>query len=240
MKSTVRNVIVLAVVFLAGLATMRLWDAHRNATDETLPSAQRTASIELVDMEDSSLPQGVTYAEKEAPIKKPQGRSHLSSIDVPELEAIISKAGAVYYPAKQSSEPAQLPPSIELDSQTQVALGPEGPLPISPADSETKIAMIDAPVQALVIKTLGEYRQFKRRARGSYPTVDFTKHHVLVLESASNLPDKAFEIDSTREEDGKLQVYYRVNVFGLDKKTNTHNVVVISKKELPLTLKQVL
>ena len=71
-------------------------------------------------------------------------------------------------------------------------------------------------------------------------TEDFSKNNVLVLESGSNLPDKAFEIVSVNEDKGKMLVQYRINVFGLDKKTNTHNVVVVSKKNIPLELKQVL
>ena len=57
---------------------------------------------------------------------------------------------------------------------------------------------------------------------------------------ASNLPDKAFEIVSINEENGKRLVTYRINVFGLDKKVNTHSAKTVDKKDLPLELKQVL
>ena len=40
--------------------------------------------------------------------------------------------------------------------------------------------------------------------------------------------------------DGKILVTYRVNVFGLDKKINTHSAVRIAKRDLPIELKQVL
>ena len=61
-----------------------------------------------------------------------------------------------------------------------------------------------------------------------------------MLESASNLPDKVFEIQNVKEENGQWVVKYRVSVFGLDKKTNTHSATVIKKKNLPIVLKQVL
>ena len=92
----------------------------------------------------------------------------------------------------------------------------------------------------MVIRTLEEYKQFKRRARGDYPQVDFNKQQVVVLESVSNLPDKVFEIVSAKEENGKLLVQYRVNVFGLDKKINTHSAVAVPKSQLPVEIKQVL
>ena len=77
-------------------------------------------------------------------------------------------------------------------------------------------------------------------ARGKYPTADFSKDYVVVLESNSNLPDKVFEIQDVQEENGKMVIIYRVNIFGLDQKTNTHSAVRIEKRDLPIELKQVL
>ena len=53
-------------------------------------------------------------------------------------------------------------------------------------------------------------------------------------------PDKVFEIQDVVEQNGKMVVLYRVNIFGMDKKTNTHSVVRVAKRNLPVELKQVL
>jgi hypothetical protein len=42
------------------------------------------------------------------------------------------------------------------------------------------------------------------------------------------------------ETTAKMQVINRVNIFGLDQKTNTHSAVRIDKRDLPVELKQVL
>ena len=100
--------------------------------------------------------------------------------------------------------------------------------------------MIEVPVKARVISTIEQYKEFKRAARGSYPTTDFETEQVVVLESQSNFPDKVFEVAGVQESADKVVVFYRVNVFGLDQKTNTHSVVKIPKTALPVELKQVL
>lgn len=103
-----------------------------------------------------------------------------------------------------------------------------------------QIVMISAPVKWLLIRNLDEYKEFKRRARGGYPTVDFTKQMLVVLESDSNFPDNVFEIVSAEKQDGALVVSYRVNILGLDKKINSHTVLPVQKTQLPIALKQVL
>ena len=100
--------------------------------------------------------------------------------------------------------------------------------------------MIEAPVRWLVIRNLDEYKAFKKRARGGYPTLDFNKQMLIVLESDSNFPDNIFEIVSAEKQDGALVVSYRVNILGLDKKINSHSVLPVDKTQLPIQLKQVL
>ena len=112
--------------------------------------------------------------------------------------------------------------------------------PAQRAADGTSITLIDAPVQIKRIKTLEGYKAFKRTALGSYPTADFAKEEVVVLESQSNLPDKVFEIVSIEPDGNDLKLRYRVNVFGLDKKTNTHSAQKISKTTKNIVLEQVL
>lgn len=107
-------------------------------------------------------------------------------------------------------------------------------------DGQSKATLIAAPVTYFLIKNAQEYKAFKTRARGSYPEVNFGKQMLVVLESDSNLPDKVFEIDSAEVQDGKLLVTYRVNVFGLDDKINTHTALAVNKTDAPVELRQVL
>ena len=236
-KETVFFGLFFVLVFLAGLVTMRLWDTYR-ARKPAKPIALNVppGAIAVTNMEAGVVPQGlVELDEPENQVKELTVPSQLSKIDLLEIKTVISRSGHV----------VEVP---ENESRALPAMPQHGPQTVYPAGEpaatalpqDTKISMIAAPVEAVLITSLDEYRQFKRRARGSYPTVDFNKNNVLTLESASNLPDKACEIVSVQEEDGKMVVRYRINVFGLNKKTNTHNVVVILKRNLPLVLKQVL
>ena len=236
-KDTLRLVIFFVLVFLAGLATMRIWDTYRAKKNvDPMPAKMNTRSLTIVNMEEGVVPDGlVELDEPENQIKELTVPSQLSKIDIPEIKTVISRSGRSMEVPENGER--VLPSMPQHGPQTTV---PAAEPTVAPMPQDTKISMISAPVEPTLIKSLEEYRQFKRRARGSYPVVDFKKQDVLVLESASNLPDKAFEIISAREENGKMVVEYRINVFGLDKKTNTHNVVVVLKRNLPLELKQVL
>ena len=134
---------------------------------------------------------------------------------------------------------AQKPAGVVLsDGQNTVVVNAQRPA--QRAADGTSITMIEAPVQVKRIQTLDQYKEFKRVARGSYPTADFAKEEVLVLESASNLPDKVFEIVEIVPEGENLKVRYRVNVFGLDQKTNTHSAQKMARTKANIVLEQVL
>jgi len=127
---------------------------------------------------------------------------------------------------------------VLTDDQETIVLNSRQPA--QRAADGSNMTLIEAPVGVKRIKTLDAYKAFKTQARGSYPTADFAKEEVIVLESTSNLPDKVFEIVEIVPEGGNLKVRYRVNVLGLDKKINTHSAQKISKSSLPIILEQVL
>ncbi len=131
------------------------------------------------------------------------------------------------------------PVDIRLSGEEVVAIGPQESASANEQE-DSNISLIAAPVKTFLIKNTDEYKLFKTRARGGYPEVDFNKQMLVVLESDSNLPDNIFEIVSAEVKDGQLVIAYRVNVFGLDKKTNTHTAIAVEKTELPIELKQVL
>lgn len=223
------------VIFLAGMAAMRVWDVYQAARAENAQvPVHGTDSLLALNMEDATVPEGVLVLEEPDYVESTVP-SQLSKINVPGMEKIISRSGNVLEAEEDSDAEDTV---IDLTDAQSVRLPLAAAKPVE--EPKSNISMINAPVTAKVIKTADEYKAFKRVARGSYPSADFTKQNVLVLESASNLPDKVFEIQDVAEEDGKMVATYRVSVFGLDKKTNTHSAVLIQKNDLPVELKQVL
>lgn len=237
MKKNIWMFVIFIVVFLAGVATMRVWDIYRFAKEKnnTVP-LRPTDSLLMLDLKGASVPEGVTeledpdYVELSVP-------SQLSKISVPGMEKVISRSGQVIK-IDGDEENEEKRTTVDLSEVQNIRLPSGAPQPVE--GPKSAISMINAPVSAKLIKTAEEYKAFKRTARGKYPSANFATDNVLVLESTSNLPDKVFEIQDVSEEGGKMVVTYRVSVFGLDKKTNTHSAVLIQKRDLPLELKQVL
>ena len=141
-------------------------------------------------------------------------------------------------PSSAKTEEEKSSGIVLTDDQETVVLSAR--TPAQRAADGSNMTLIEAPVGVKRIKTLDEYKAFKTQARGSYPTADFAKEEVIVLESTSNLPDKVFEIVDIAPEGENLKVRYRVNVLGLDKKINTHSAQKINKSSLPIILEQVL
>ena len=234
---------IIVVSFVVGAISMQVWNHYQTKTNEVfLSSLESDSSVRLADIQQGSLPDNwIDPTEPSKEITAPTVPSQLSKINVPDVQAVISRPVRSFSSQDEEYLPHPSASPIFLDEEATVVVGGRRlPAKVIEESAESKISMIDAPVESLLIKSLEEYRRFKQKARGSYPVVDFSKNNVLVLESGSNLPDKAFEIVSVNEDKGKMLVQYRINVFGLDKKTNTHNVVVVSKKNIPLELKQVL
>ena len=190
-------------------------------------------TLSLAQLESATLPEGMQ--EEQMP------RAPQSSVDIPSQlvrsdlpEDVVSIGGAM-----QPATPSQTPAGIAL-SDEQDTLVLQSKQPVARASDATSATLIEAPVTVKRIQTLDQYKAFKTKARGSYPSADFAQEEVLVLESASNLPDNVFEIVDVLPEEETLLVLYRVNVLGLDKKTNTHSARKVAKTSRPVTLRQVL
>ena len=185
----------------------------------------------LAQLEEAGLPDGLKETHEENTMKtSAELPSQLVRSDLPE-DVVLG--GETTLPI------AQKPAGVVLsDGQNTVVVNAQRPA--QRAADGTSITMIEAPVQVKRIQTLDQYKEFKRVARGSYPTADFAKEEVLVLESASNLPDKVFEIVEIVPEGENLKVRYRVNVFGLDQKTNTHSAQKMARTKANIVLEQVL
>lgn len=240
MKKNIGYLGTFLAALLLGMGLMRVWDGKHSApvvlTAQSIDiSGEPLEDTDWIDLENATEPEGLLPDQVPA---APQlaTDSQLSPIHMPEIQTVISRSGNNYEPESKVDLKEGIPLGDAKYNTSPAAEKGE----LQDEDSPSSIVMLTAPVEPLLIKTAEEYKAFKRRARGSYPAANFSKEQVLVLESTSNLPDKVFEIQQVEEKDGKRVVSYRVSVFGLDKKINTHSAVLVKKSDLPLELKQVL
>ncbi len=224
------------LTFIAGLVVgggvSALWTRANTSCLAYQPGRSIQTQLLLAQLEEAGLPDGVREEKDTAHELKTSAEipSQLVRTDLPDDIVLGGEAPA---------QPAETASGVVLsDGQNTVVLNSKKPA--QRAADGTSITLIEAPVQPKRIKTLEEYKAFKQIARGSYPTVDFSKEEVIVLESASNLPDKVFEIVDITPEGDTLKVRYRVNVFGLGNKINTHSAQKMAKTDNPVFLEQVL
>ncbi len=222
-------VLTFAAGLMCGGALTWQWASTRQAV-AVCPAA--SVDLLLAQLEDTALPAGVQeISEDNTPKSSAELPSQLVRADLPE-DIVI---GGIATPKAEEEKPSGI---VLSDEQNTVVV--QAKKPAQRVADATNITMIEAPVSLKRISSLDEYKAFKQVARGSYPVADFAKEEVLVLESQSNLPDKVFEIVSITPEGETLKLRYRVNVFGLDKKVNTHSAQKISKTKANIILEQVL
>ncbi len=242
----------LVAVFVAGgwfFSALPRWMASRSEVGRLYQAdGERVGIFDNIPPEDLAAAEAVASYSLGQEIVLPEDRAaaqeRQNGADLPTQIALTPVADiAAIAPKAPTPEEETLPrkgTGVSLDLKGgEVAVLPGQDLNALP-EQESKVSMIAVPVNYVLIKNTADYKAFKTRARGSYPAADFNKQMVVVLESQSDFPDNVFEIDSARVVDGKLVVAYRVNVFGLDKKTNTHAAVLVDKTSAPLELKQVL
>lgn len=222
------------LTFAAGLVcgggAMVLWNnAHTPVTPRCVARDPGTQLL-LAQLEEAGLPDNLQEISADnTPKSSNELPSQLVRSDLPEDVVLGGEAPA------ENEKPSGV---VLSDGQNTVVLNSQRPA--QRAADGTSITMIEAPVAVKRIKTLDDYKAFKRTALGSYPAADFTNEEVVVLESQSNLPDKVFEIVSVEPDGDNLKLLYRVNVFGLDQKTNTHSAQKINKTKANIILEQVL
>lgn len=214
------------------------------------PSLPISDSISTADLEDASFAEGVEEVDPPDTeiLNAATLPSQLSKINVEGMVGVAPQPEEQDKPSSPQEEQmdAVLVEGMKSSSQVVLNLQPESEQnpqdqASSAAENEpTSITMLEAPVKTRLIKSVADYKAFKTIARGKYPEVDFNKQMVVVLESENNLPDKVFEIQDVQAKDGKLLITYRVNIFDLDSKLNTHTAKAVAKSSLPVELKQVL
>ena len=232
-----KNNILFILVFLSG-AVFGGFVAGGYVKMHTSKPAVCNARIEgtdllLAQLEQAGSPEDVKVLE-DSPIAQPH-----SSSEIPSQLVRAELPKDIVLGVKAEQTPTERPVGIVLDDQ-QSAVVLRAQKPAHRAADGSNKTLIEAPVDVKRIQTLDDYKQFKRVARGSYPIADFSKEEVWVLESQSNLPDKAFEIVEIIPTDTEIKLLYRVNLLGLDQKTNTHSAQKMTKTKLPIVLEQVL
>lgn len=248
MKINLGTVLLLLLAFVLGAAFMQ-WQNTAKGQKELaqmqaiLKAKQPAESLLDADLKNATLAEGLQEAQptQTAPQSGAGLPSQLSPIN---LEG-VSEIYAYKKPDPKNADVQPLEATSKLPAEPVNLSNVEGKVPADTDNAKqakmpTNITMIEVPVKARVISTGEEYKEFKRVARGSYPAADFETEQVLVLESESNLPDKVFEIADVQIGEDNVVVLYRVNIFGLDEKINTHSAVKIGKTGLPVVLKQVL
>lgn len=237
----------LVVVAVACLSSVLTGVFYRKSA----PSTTTQHQMALIDLKEASLPEGAEEIEQDAILDAQALPSQLTKISLPDVQSvarplegesdvIAGKTGSSNEIVRRAEEkPA--PIDLRDGRHTVVPLDDADRILAEESEDESGRVMIQAPVRYKLINTLDEYKNFKRTARGSYPEVNFSANRLLVLESDSDLPDNLFEIvDVTRTEDDKVLVTYRVNIIGLNERTNTHSVKVLKKSNREIQLKQVL
>ena len=237
-KRNIRLACAFVLVCLAGVACMRVWDCFR-MPEPVVAEVPGSSSLLLVNLADPTGPADLPGEDEPPQDYKDASAvpSHLPNIKMQGVEKITFLPSATQ---QEEEEPAPKTPKTPVHLGSADHIVPNATMPRQLPEEESKISMISVPVQVRVIKTADDYKAFKRVARGKYPQANFAKDNIITLESTGNWPDKVFEIQDVVEQNGKMVVLYRVNIFGMDKKTNTHSVVRVAKRNLPVELKQVL
>ena len=224
---------------LVGGTSMRWYQATHTPAVVACPAMQWNnpqVDLLLARLEEMGTPNGVSeVVQDNTPRSSAELPSNLVRTELPKDLVISMSAPA---PQEKKNAKAKAPNIVLTDEQETVVLSASQPAQRA-ADGSNR-TLIKAPVEVKRIQTLDQYKEFKKQARGSYPTVDLDKEEVIVLESASSLPDNVFEIVGIFSNDKRISVLYRVNVLGLDQKINTHSAQKMKKSSLPIILEQVL
>lgn len=238
-KSTLFWCLALVAVALVSSGLTRLFYANRGG--QMSAPASSAHDMAVIDWDETEPPIDLQAADTDEKIldasKLP---SQLSGLHLPDVEAVRKPREEVQTADEEEEMRAPKAAPLHLKDNQNVVVPLGGVPSTAEASEDTARVLIPAPVRYKLINTLDEYKNFKRTARGSYPEVNFAANRVLVLESDSELPDNLFEIVDVTREGEKVLVTYRVNVIGLNERTNTHSVKVLKKSNREIELKQVL
>lgn len=237
----------LAIFFVGGWLLGRVGHGSSNEVEQLYTADGESVGIfNQIPAEDMAAAEAIANASLQEDMMAEEGKkvvredgknlpSQIALTDLSDIAGVAPKEEEV-----PQAEGYKKPLDLQLTGEEVTSVAPQT-IPSTPANMEdSQITLIAAPVKHYLIQNETEYKAFKNKARGNYPKVDFSKQMLIVLESDSNLPDNVFELISADPQQDELVVTYRVNVFKLDKKINSHTVLPVDKTQAPIQLKQVL
>ncbi|MCR5504600.1 MAG: hypothetical protein K6E94_03425 [Elusimicrobiaceae bacterium] len=123
------------------------------------------------------------------------------------------------------------------DSAIQTPVSEETPEDIQ--NDTSRITMIKLPEEFVIIKDKDLYNKFLQEHEGNYPKIDFTKQTFIAVVSAGRMADNFFEIIKTEKDGDVIQVFYRVNLMGVDENRALNNYRVIDTPNSDIKFTQV-
>lgn len=105
--------------------------------------------------------------------------------------------------------------------------------------SSERISMIVIPAQSVIISAEQDYRAYQKAHSGTYEPVDFTKNRIVFVESADALSNGFFQIKEFEEQDDKIKVYYKVNIFGVGDRPEQAPSILVPSGSKPVEIQQV-
>ena len=236
----------LALFFVGGWLLGRVGHNSSSEVEQLYTADGESVGIfNQIPPEDMAAAEAVANASLQEDIVLPEDKKIVreDGKDLPSQIALTDVADIAGVAPKEdpfAEESSKKPVDLQLTGEEVASVVPQT-IPAATADLEdSQITLIAAPVKYYTIQNATEYKAFKNKARGNYPQVDFAKQMLIVLESDSNLPDNVFELIAAQPQQDALKVTYRVNVFRLDKKVNSHTVLAVDKTQAPIQLEQVL
>ena len=159
-KQTLLRAGVLALMFCAGIAAVRIWDAWRTPTPAEPVRMPGSESLLIVDMKGAAEPEGVVDVSEPEYVDDSQVPSQLTKIKVQGLARVVSRSGDEI-DAPSEEEPRQ--PVVLGDVDHTAVPSATAPVKMDPSAEKSNMSMIDAPVQVRVIKSLDDYKKFKQK-----------------------------------------------------------------------------
>lgn len=105
--------------------------------------------------------------------------------------------------------------------------------------SSERISMIIVPAQSVVISAEQDYQMYQKAHKGTYQPVDFNKNRIVFVESADSLSNGFFEIKDFEEQDDKITIHYKVNIFGVGDRPEQAPSILVPSGDKPVEIKQV-
>jgi len=105
--------------------------------------------------------------------------------------------------------------------------------------SSERISMIVVPAQSVIISAQQDYQAYQKAHNATYEPIDFTKNRIVFVESAGSLSNGFLQIKDFEEQEDKIKVYYKVNIFGVSDRPEQAPSILVPAGQKPVEIQQV-